>query len=215
MPKGKYIRTPAMIENYRRGAQNRQYTEEGRAKRRESLAKRPNPPALGKRWKSKTKRKSHAGMLGKKHSEETKLKISSNTKGRVPWNKNKTVSPMERERLKSIGLQGLIKQQTTGFKSSIETKVQNLLIQLNIIFFPQCLIHNKFLVDFYIPEADLIIECDGNYWHSLDEVKKRDKTKNAYLTTCDFQLLRLSETEINNEEFIDKILTKLNFLCNN
>jgi len=38
----------------------------------------------------------------------------------------------------------------------------------------------------------------------LSEAKK-DKAENAYLKKCGYNLLRLSETEINNGDFINKL----------
>ena len=66
--------------------------------------------------------------------------------------------------------------------------------------------HNgKFLVDVYIPSLNLIIEADGDYWHSLDRVIKKDKAENAYLKKCGYNFLRLSEMEINNTDFGERI----------
>lgn len=106
---------------------------------------------------------------------------------------------------KKIGLMGIEKQQNMKEPTSIEKIIYNFLKFKGIIFERQKLINNKFLVDAYIPQLNLVIECDGDYWHSLDNVKKRDKAKNAYLTKCGFNLLRLTETEINNNDFIGRI----------
>ncbi len=67
------------------------------------------------------------------------------------------------------------------------------------------LINKRFYVDVYIPSLNLIIEADGNYWHALDRVVKKDKAENAYLTKCGYNILRLNETEINNCNFIKKL----------
>ena len=37
------------------------------------------------------------------------------------------------------------------------------------------------------------------------KVQKRDKAKNAYLKKCGYNLLRMTETEINNGQFKEKI----------
>lgn len=83
--------------------------------------------------------------------------------------------------------------------TSIEKKVYQELKNRGFLFEKQKLINGKFLVDAYIPVLNLVIECDGDYWHSLDRIIKRDKTKNAYLTKCGFNLLHLTETEINKD----------------
>lgn len=66
-------------------------------------------------------------------------------------------------------------------------------------------VNNKFLVDAYIPSLNLIIEADGNYWHTLPKIINKDKAENAYLTKCGYKLLRLSEDEINNGSFRNKL----------
>jgi len=51
----------------------------------------------------------------------------------------------------------------------------------------------------------VIIECDGKYWHNREDMKKRDKAKNAYAKKCGFSMLRLTEEEINKGRFISTL----------
>ncbi|GAG53584.1 unnamed protein product, partial [marine sediment metagenome] len=104
-----------------------------------------------------------------------------------------------------IGTMSAIKQQSSKEPTSIEKKVYDELKARGLLFETQKLINGRFLVDAWIPSLNLIIEADGDYWHGLDRVKKRDKAKNAYLKTCGFNLLRLTETEINNGSFKEKL----------
>ena len=113
---------------------------------------------------------------------------------------------MSSEYFRKIGLKGLIKQQTMKEPTSIETKVYAELKNRGLLFERQYLVNGKFLVDAYIPSLNLIIEADGRYWHSLERVIKKDKAENAYLTKCGFDLVRLSEEEINNGSFKERIL---------
>jgi len=89
--------------------------------------------------------------------------------------------------------------------TSIEKIVYEALKEMGFIFETQKLINGKFLVDAYIPSLNLVIEADGKYWHELDHIKKKDKAENAYLTKCGYNLLRLSEKEILNNKFIERI----------
>ena len=109
------------------------------------------------------------------------------------------------EELKRRGLKGLIIQQNSKEPTSIEKKVYNELKSRHLLFETQKLINGKFLVDAYIPSLNLIIEADGDYWHNLDRVKKKDKAENAYLDKCGYNMLRLSETEINNGNYINTL----------
>ena len=177
------------------------HTEESKLKMR--MAK------LGKKFSKEHKRKIGKANMGHpnylfKHSEETKKKISENNArhwlGRG--------EEFDSEEMRRRGFLGVIKQQDMNGPTSIEKKVYDELKARGILFEKQKLINGKFLVDAYIPSLNLVIEADGNYWHSLDRVKKRDKSKNAYLTKCGFNLLRLTETEIMSNYFKTKFNRK-------
>jgi len=49
-------------------------------------------------------------------------------------------------------------------------------------------------VDFLI--GNLVVECDGNYWHTLPEVVKRDKEINNSLTNNGYKIIRFWEKDI-------------------
>jgi len=106
-----------------------------------------------------------------------------------------------------VGINSTLKQQNSKEPTSIEKKLYEELKNRGLLFETQKVINNRFIVDVYIPSLNLVVEADGNYWHSLERTKKRDKAKNAYLTKCGFNLLRLTETEINNGKFKTKLLS--------
>lgn len=54
-----------------------------------------------------------------------------------------------------------------------------------------------YVVDFAIPDHHIVIECDGDYWHSLPTCAARDRRKDKYLTGKGWRVLRFSETYIN------------------
>jgi len=134
-------------------------------------------------------KKGNTFFKGKKHSLETIRKIKNN---KIKWAK------VHKEHYKKLSIAGITKQQNMKEPTGIEKKVYKELKKRGIIFKKQYLINNKFLVDVYIPNLNLIIEADGDYWHSLERVKKKDKAENAYLKKCGFRLLRFSEKEINH-----------------
>ena len=85
--------------------------------------------------------------------------------------------------------------------TSIEVAVYEELENRNILFEKQKNIEGKFVVDAYIPELNLIIEADGDYWHSLEKAKIRDEKKNKYLLENGYSLIRLKESEIKSGKF--------------
>ncbi len=124
------------------------------------------------------------GMGGKKHSQKTKEKMSKSHMGII------------------AGIVAVAKKKIT----SIEAILYKELDLRGIYYISQYSLDNKFLVDAYIPALKLVIEADGKYWHSLPRSKKRDILKEEYCKTNHYQLLRLSEKEINDESFKERMV---------
>ncbi|CAM2952044.1 DUF559 domain-containing protein [Paenibacillus sediminis] len=97
-------------------------------------------------------------------------------------------------------------------KTSIEIKMANELTKREIAFEEQYILGNKFALDFYLPEYKIVIECDGDYWHTKPDVVKRDRSKNAYIAACGLTLFRFWEREINTsiEACVDLVLAEIN-----
>jgi len=124
------------------------------------------------------------------------------------WAKMKKNSRNEYDRFfKKVFSMGRFVQSRIKKPTSIEKKLYEELKNRKLFFEPQKPINNRFIVDAYIPSLNLIIEADGDYWHSLPKVAHKDKAENAYLTKCGFNLLRLSETEINNGSFKERMVS--------
>lgn len=51
----------------------------------------------------------------------------------------------------------------------------------------------RYVVDFFLPEREMILECDGDYWHNLAGAKESDKKRDAQLP---YPVIRLTETAI-------------------
>ena len=54
-------------------------------------------------------------------------------------------------------------------------------------------------MDFLIPNKNLVIECDGDYWHNRLCVQEKDKIRDNTLTQNGYTVIRLWEHEINKE----------------
>jgi len=128
--------------------------------------------------------KGNKSNVGKKHTEEWKKK-------RKEWCvKNKDI-------LKKAGLKGsqtLYKRNPT----KLEIEIKNKLDCAGIKHISQYLINNRFCVDEYLPEYNLIIEVDGRYWHNLDKIVKKDKAENAYLVKCGYRIIRIPENKVSD-----------------
>lgn len=99
--------------------------------------------------------------------------------------------------------------------TSIEKKMQDSLRQLKIDFITHKRISNiehAYNCDIFVPSMNLIIECDGDYWHQpyphgkeIDLIRSREMRERGY------RVLRLWGSEINVMELNDlnNILVKM------
>ena len=60
-----------------------------------------------------------------------------------------------------------------------------------------------YILDFFIPQANLCIEIDGGI-HDVEEVKIKDTNKDAFLKRNGIHVLRFKNCEIENE--IEKVI---------
>jgi len=112
-------------------------------------------------------------MKGKHHTLETKKKLSMLT-------------------VKQLA-SGKMKRQDT----MIEQKIEEGLKKNNIYYKKYIPLCNITVADFYLPEFNLVIYTDGDYWHNLPLVKNRDEKQNIILKQNGYQVLRFWEYEIN------------------
>jgi len=85
--------------------------------------------------------------------------------------------------------------------TSIEVKIQNFLKTLGIDFFTHQYIReieHGYQCDILIPSMNLVIECDGNYWHKYPVGNDIDKIRTSELVESGFRVLRLWESDINS-----------------
>ncbi len=98
-------------------------------------------------------------------------------------------------------------QKFPKFDTSIEIKIQMYLTELRIPFFTHhpMKIEHRYQCDIFIPSMNLIIECDGDYWHKYPVGLEKDHIRTKELIEKGFKVLRLWENEI-------KIMTKEDLL---
>lgn len=98
----------------------------------------------------------------------------------------------------SRSCQGAWMVRHTQSPTSIEISIKSLLDNLGIDYTEQEPM-SSFSCDFFIPSARLVIECDGDYWHSLPKAKARDKRKDKWLAENNYNIVRLPEHKINKD----------------
>lgn len=173
----------------------------------------------GKPCSKETKRKLEKALSGKKHSTKTLKKMSNSHKGKPSPMKGKKHSKKTIDKLKKARAKRIIPIKDT----KIEIKIQNFLKELQIEFIPHKLmeIKHRYQCDIFIPSMNLVIECDGDYWHgntdnpkfkilnkSQIKQKEKDSIRTKELLEKGFKVLRLWESEINElttDNFKNKI----------
>lgn len=107
---------------------------------------------------------------------------------------------------KKCQIEGWIKASLSVTTSRIEKEVGRWLKEMCIPFQTQVRV-SKYFPDFLLDDVSLIIECDGDYWHSLPERIQSDIIKDEVLTKLGYRVLRLPECEIwENPEICKQII---------
>ena len=94
-----------------------------------------------------------------------------------------------------------------------EVLMIELLESIKVKFETQKIVHGK-IFDFYIPEKNMLLEVDGNYWHGyglkLEEMNdiqkkkyKNDKQKEIFAKGLGYNILRVWEHELQDELYED------------
>ena len=145
------------------------------------------------------------------HTEETKIKM------RTAWSIRKSnieqynhyvekvrkrmTTPEAIERLRNNVAKRLLdprlKQKQYGTK--IEINLSKWLVQENLSYiaqYPMITNIGTFVYDFYVPSMNLLIEVDGEYWHSksLEQIN-RDKLKMRKAKEIGFVVVRISDQD--------------------
>jgi very-short-patch-repair endonuclease len=104
----------------------------------------------------------------------------------------------DKEHIFNNAIKGNIAQQNKKGLNKLELAGRKILMDLNINFQEQVLMFNKFLVDVLLPNKNIVIQWDGEYWHSKPKRILLDKSQDAYLKKCGYKVLRISDKQIKN-----------------
>ena len=94
--------------------------------------------------------------------------------------------------------------------------LQSLGFILNVDFFEQVLLFDKFCVDVYFPKFNLAVQFDGEYWHKQPNRKKLDISQDAYLQKAGLKVFRITDVEMKskNVDLFHKKMTDFLFAFN-
>lgn len=160
-----------------------------------------SPWNKGKPWSAKTRKKMSESHLDKPNphigvpwTEKSKRKVSETLKRKY---KNGEIILSEETRKKHSN--NMIHKMKTGIINNEDTLperiMENYLLFNNVLYVKQYK-YGMGIADFYLPEENIIIECDGEYWHSKPEVIERDIKKNNFLEEQGYIVFRFSDKEI-------------------
>jgi very-short-patch-repair endonuclease len=90
----------------------------------------------------------------------------------------------------------MAKFRKSGRKTDIEKKMAKLLNKMGVDYVFQYPIL-KYNADFAIPALNIVIECDGDYWHSSPEAKARDAIRQKRIEKEGWLVLRYLGSRIN------------------
>jgi len=165
-----------------------------------------NSPAYGHVVSEEAKRKIRLARAKQIITEETRRKISKTNKGRKiskEWRKKNSIALKKyyKEHPEAIEIikQRRAKQIFPVKDTKIEIKIQKFLKQLGIDFFTHQYIkeiEHSYQCDILIPSMNIVIECDGDYWHKYPVGKDIDHIRTKELYEKGFKVLRLWECEI-------------------
>lgn len=157
--------------------------------------KKGNSPIYRVKDRLGTNKKISQGILSsEKHKKGTR---SEKNRQRARQNRlGKKASESTRNKCRINALNTLEKLRKNNKISSIERKVEKVLIDAKISFETQKRILNTTKVDFYIPDKNCVVYCDGDYWHNLPDYIIRDKRINKLLIENGYKVLRFWEKDI-------------------
>ena len=96
------------------------------------------------------------------------------------------------------GIASTMKQQKKNGLNKLELAGRKILEDIGVGFNEQVIMFDKFLVDVLVKDKPIIIQWDGEYWHSKPKRKLLDKSQDAYMKKCGYKVIRITDVEIKN-----------------
>lgn len=106
---------------------------------------------------------------------------------------------LDSQRLHENSVAGNLSQLNKKGLNRLELKGNEILDSLGIQYQTQVLMFDKFLVDVLIEYKKVIIQWDGEYWHSKPKRKAIDISQDAYFAKCGYIVLRFTDKQIKED----------------
>lgn len=113
-----------------------------------------------------------------------------------------------RDRMRVLRIKFLTSKKVVEAPNKLEQHVYNAIDRFDIPYQKQTSLFNKFVVDAFFPQRNLVLEIYGRYWHEMPKVKKKDFSKKKYLEKCGYVIEELWDYEIKKQN-IDLLLSKI------
>lgn len=135
---------------------------------------------------------------GKRFTEEHKKKIGAANKGKRRTEEHK--QKYREARLKQVFPKG---------DTLIEKAIQKELTKRGIFFQKQISLIGKYQADILI--NNLVVECDGDYWHNYPDGLEKDRVRDKDLIEAGYQVLRFWGNEIKSDAqgCVDQVISVL------
>jgi very-short-patch-repair endonuclease len=145
-----------------------------------------------------------SNSLKKRYKEDKEIKCGFKKGHKLPDNQRKLTSI----RMKNGGaLKARFAKRKKG-DTKIEQLMENYLNEIKIQYVKKYRIDN-FEADFFVPSINLVIECDGEYWHNYPHHTKKDIERDYYMMKKGFYVVRFWEREIRNKIYCLNIITQV------
>jgi len=163
-------------------------------------------PFFGKERTSETKKKIRDSLRNRHKGKYIRCKICNKRFWASPSSINagrkycsESCQYGDKEFLRKQGITSTLKQLKKKGLNKLELMGSRILRNIGIEFQEQVLMFGKFLVDIVIPSKKLIIQWDGEYWHSKKKNRDRDNSSDLYLRKCGYHVLRITDKEIGKD----------------
>jgi very-short-patch-repair endonuclease len=117
----------------------------------------------------------------------------------------RTKETKEKMRVSSI----LAMSKRRSFKDTdIELLIEGVLKNKSIKYSKQYVVKGISIVDFYLPDFNTVIECDGDFWHKREGRQEKDKIKTNKMIDTGYNVFRFWGSEIikSPEWCVNKVL---------